>query len=394
MTVFGLTTAGVADPDSEASPQSITIAHWPAGVVPATGSDGHAEVVDTVTGIVHSFWQLKQVNGVWRAAMYAWTPLAGRGMGDPAHYYQGARASGVSTLGGLIRKQEVNDGDTMYRHALSLSLTFNALAATPGYSFPVTHTDGNAGTTNYGKIPMGSLLMLPPSFNAQALRTPELRKVAETLKTFGAYVVDRNTGTPFYIYVETGADFNLNKNGWNTTAASELDQLRKALRPLATASSWVDGNGQRVDLAAPQNLISMRGYWYKYKGTQAGVFDRWQQAVVFPATSTPIEQTNAGGRAYSGVTWAQPVVGTAYRVTAIATNGARFRMTIKDKATGALAFDSGDLSDGQSVDFVWMAPTFTITTTAKSGVSGVESTVRAELVAVPVVSQTTVQGCV
>jgi hypothetical protein len=113
---------------------------------------------------------------------------------------------------------------------------------------------------------------------------------------------------------------------------------------------------------------------------------------VFPATSTPIEQMNGGGSAYGGVTWAKPTVGTAYRLTAIATNGARFHMMMKDKATGALAFDSGDLSNGQSVDFVWTAQTFSITTIAKSGVSGVESTVRAELV--PVVSQTAIQSCV
>lgn len=394
MTIVGPTTAGVWDPDSEIRRPSITIPRWPAGVVPASGSDGHAEVVDTVSGIVHSFWQLKQVGGVWQAAQYAWTPLAGRGMGDASHYFQGARAAGVSTLGGLIRKQEVSDGDTMYRHVLAMSLTFNALAASPSYRFPATSADGNAATTNSGTIAMGSLMMLPASFDAQALRTPELRKVAETLKAYGAYVVDRNYGTPFYIYVENGADFNLHKNGWNNTAASELEQLRKALRPLATASSWLDGNGRSVDPAAPQNLLSMRGYWYKTKGTQAGVFDTWRQAVVFPATSTPIEQVNAGGRAYSGVAWAKPTVGTSYRLTAIATNGARFRMTMKDKATGALAFDSGDLSNGQAVDFVWLAPTFTITTTAKSGVSGVESTVRAELVAVPVVSPTAVQGCV
>lgn len=390
MTIVGATTAGVWDPDSEAYRASITVPRWPQGVIPASGSDGHAEVVDTASGIVHSFFKLKQVNGVWQAAQYAWTPLAGRGMGDASHYFQGARAAGVSTLGGLIRKHEVNDGDTMYRHALAMSLTFNALSASPSYRFPVTSADGNAATTNSGNIPMGSLMMLPAGFDAQALRTPELRKVAETLKAYGAYVVDRNVGTPFYIYVENGADFNLHRNGWNSVAASELDLLRQALRPLATASSWVDGNGAGSDPAVPQNLLSMRGYWYKTKGTQAGVFDTWRQAVVFPPTSTPIEQVNAGGRAYSRVSWAKPVVGDRYRVTATTTNGGRFRMTIKDKATGALAFDSGELFNGQSADLVWPADTFTVITTAMSGVSGVESTVTADLRALSSATQSVI----
>lgn len=385
--VTGPNANGIWDPDSEAYRTSITVPHWPAGVVPASGADGHAEIVDTVSGVVHSFWQLRQVGSGWQAAQYAWTPLAGRGIGDPAHYFQGARASGLSTLGGLIRKHEVADGDVMYRHALAMSLTYNGLSngvSAPKYTFPATSTDGNAATTNTGAIPMGALMMLPASFDAQALATPELRKVAETLKAYGAYVVDRNYGTPFVIYVENGADFNVHKNGWNTAAAADLETLRKALRPLAGAGGWLDGNNQAFDPGTvATNLLSMRGYWYKTKGPQPGTFDTWQQAVAFPATSTQIEQINAGGRAYSGVSWGGPTVGATYRVTAYATGGARVRFTLKDKTTGIVAFDSGDLSHGQTVEFAWPIQNFIVWTTAKSGVDGVESTVRAELVASP-----------
>lgn len=222
----------------------------------------------------------------------------------------------------------------------------------------------------------------------------ELCKVAETLNACGAYVVDRDVGTPFYIYVENGASFNLHKNGWNNVAASELDQLRMALRPLDKATGWIDGNGKGFNPAVAQNLLSMRGYWHKTKGPQAGVFDTWRQGVVFPATSTPIEQVNAGGRAYSDVIWPKPSVGASYRLTTIATNGARFRMTVKDKVTGELTFDSADLSDGQAVNLVWPSDTFTITTMAKSGVSGVESSVRANLRAVTPGSVPVMQGCV
>ena len=137
ITIIGLDSRGVWDPDSEVYRPGITVPHWPAGVVPAAGSDGHAEVVDTVTGMVHSFLKLRRVGNVWQAAQYGWTALAGRGLGDPSHYFQGTRATGVSTLGGLIRKQEVNDGDTIYRHALAMSLTFNALSPNPTYQFPL-----------------------------------------------------------------------------------------------------------------------------------------------------------------------------------------------------------------------------------------------------------------
>jgi len=84
------TTVGVSDPDSGAS-HVITIPHWPAGVLPASGTDGHADIVDPVTQTIHSFWKLKQINGRWTAALYSWSSLSGTGWGDPAHYYQGAR---------------------------------------------------------------------------------------------------------------------------------------------------------------------------------------------------------------------------------------------------------------------------------------------------------------
>lgn len=393
VTVTGPTSRGVWDPDSETYKASITIPHWPAGVVPASGSDGHAEVIDGAAGVVHSFWKLKQVYGVWQAAQYAWTPLAGRGMGDPAHYFQGARAAGVSTLGGLIRKHEVSDGDIMYRHALAMSLTYNALSASTPYTFPVTSSDSNAATTNSGQIPMGSLMLLPASFDAQSLATPELRKVAETLKVHGAYVVDRNVGTPFVIYVENGADFKLHKNGWSNATAKDLDRMRAALRSLASATGWLDGNGVSINPTAPLNLLSMRGYWYKTQGAQVGVFETWKQAVVFPPTMLPIEQSNAGGRAYSNVTWAKPKVGATYRLKAIATGGARFRMTVKDMATGVVAYDSGDMSNNQAMEFAWPSQSFTITTIAKSGVGGVVSAVRAELVAMPEAASLAMSAC-
>ena len=45
----------------------------------------------------------------------------------------------------------------------------------------------------------------------------------------GTLSADRNTGTPFVIYVEIGADFKLHKNGWNTATANDLDAMRAAI---------------------------------------------------------------------------------------------------------------------------------------------------------------------
>lgn len=166
MTVLGpRDKPGVWDPDTESIHKSIVIPRWPAGVLPASGSDGHADIVDPISGIIHSFFVLKNVDGQWRAQQYAWTRLDGRGWGEPGHYFQGARAAAVPTMGGLIRTREVNDGDSVYRHALAMSLTFNALSTGPTYIFPATSADGGAEKTNSGQIPEGALLMLPPDYD-------------------------------------------------------------------------------------------------------------------------------------------------------------------------------------------------------------------------------------
>src|SRR5262249_34963004 len=127
-------------PDDE-SRISITIPRWPKDVFPATGTDGHADIVDTIQGIIHSFWQLRKTAQSWQATQYSWTSLTGSGWGDPAHYFQGARAAGVPSSGGLIRRHEIDDGDVMYRHTLAASLDNSAFKT--GYTFPATSEDSD-----------------------------------------------------------------------------------------------------------------------------------------------------------------------------------------------------------------------------------------------------------
>ena len=38
---------------------AVTLPRWPADTLPATGADGHADIYDPVTGIIHSFWHSK-----------------------------------------------------------------------------------------------------------------------------------------------------------------------------------------------------------------------------------------------------------------------------------------------------------------------------------------------
>lgn len=357
----------------------VTIPHWPAAAQPATGTDGHADIVDPANNIIHSFWQLKQVGTQWTAAQYSWTKLDGRGWPDPAHYYQGARATGVPPSGGLIRTQEVATKPTYYPHALAMSLTFNGLSANPTYVFPATSADANAAKLNTGTFPEGSLVMLPPDFDTSKITDGELRRVAETLKRYGAYIVDANTGTPFVIYVEIGSGYNLHPAGWSATVGNELQLVRAALRRVTGAQSWIDGNGKTFTPTQNLNLLSMRGAWTLQSGSVGGAFNSWSQAVVFPATTTASVAVNRSNRGMNAVSWAKPVVGANYKLTARTTGGGKLRFTVYDQSTGKWVIDTGYLDNGQSQVFAWTANTPVLTLYAQSGV-GASSSVGGELI--------------
>lgn len=372
-------TVGVADPDNGDS-RVITIPRWPAGVLPAAGTDGHADIVDPVTKMIHSFWQLKQKDGRWTAELYSWSKLSGTGWGDPAHFYQGARAVGIPASAGLIRKHEINDGRAAYPHALAMSLTFNALAngvSSPAYIFPATSAD-NSASANTGSIPQGALMMLPPDFDSSRIVNSNLKKVVETLKTYGAYIVDRNTGTPFVIYVENDSGFSLSK-GWDNAIAHQLDLIRAGLRQVISAKAWVDGSGQPMSdaIKAQQqmNILSLRGPWTKQSGNTTATYDSTTQSLLFAATTTRTVHSNTNNTGLTRVKWAVPASGTDVRFLVAATGGAKLRLQVS--AQGAQTYDTKDLGDGQSVRFLWPANA-ALTLIATSGTNGTSS-VKAEL---------------
>lgn len=381
MVVYGKTSNGVWNPDAEKYQPSITIPHWPADTFPATGSDGHADIIDEQAGIIHSFWQLKKVGDKWTTQLYAWMPLKGRGWADPAHYYQGGRAVGIPSIAGIIRKHEVDDGKPTYEHALALSLTYNALSPNPTYVYPATSADNNAATTNYGQIPEGALLMLPSNYDSSKVASPALRKVIETLKKYGAYVVDRNDGTPFAIYVENGSTFKMSNLAWDNAVANELQRIRGSLKQVVGASSWIDGAGKATvsPLIVPQdlNVLSMRGNWIKSSGEVIGTFDTLTQSLVFPVTNkVKTVMTNSSGRSLTSVNWAKREAGKEQKFTVKATGGATLSMTVYSGSNVVLK--TASLGNGESARFIWPNGGW-ITLTATSGL-GQASSVSGELV--------------
>ena len=248
-------------------------------------------------------------------------------------------------------------------------MTFNALAADPAYTYPATAADINAAKLNHGTIPEGALVMLPATFDLAAIKNPALQKVARTLQSYGAYIVDANEGTPYAIYVEIGSKFSLMGDKWDNEIAAELDRIRGGLRRVVSVSQWVDGNGAVFTPPRNLNLLSMRGPWSAADGGATGAFETWEQAVVFPANGRKVVQSNTSGRSMQEINWAVPQPGVTYRLKVRGSNGATLRFELAD-AAGRKAYDSGVLANGATMDFKWPASGFKPWLTVASGERG------------------------
>lgn len=125
--------------------------------------------------------------------------------------------SNLSALGGTIRYGEwtyvKNNNLTYFRHALKMNMMAQKWYYWGGgggnqYRWPATTADGYASGSTYAgtnsQLKPGSLLALPSSFNVAALLTQPGRIIAETLKRFGAYLVDDTAWNACAVALERG----------------------------------------------------------------------------------------------------------------------------------------------------------------------------------------------
>lgn len=372
----------VADIANQLDGGVVTIAHFPADVVAATGSDGHCEVLEA-DGTLHSFYQLRKTATGYAAQKYARTSASGTGFGTVANP-DNVRAAGCSTAGGLLLASEF--GMDMVPHVLAIGMDKSGIKAGPVFPATLEDYDGGYG----GKFPMGTLFMLPPTFNIAALGRPELQAIARTLMSYGGRLVDATTGS-MNIYGEIGSRWNQSMVDGKYTATFDPDMqaIKAALRPVASVTGWLDRDGKPFTPTPHRsmNLLSMRGPWEGYNGSKTfGRYDAASDLLQAEATTDArtIRQLLWMHDEANRFEWKQqkwnlnPEPGVKYIVTAIGTGviTATLATSVNWKRTSS----TPKLTPGQSAPFTWPKDPATVAEVFVDKPAGGAASIRLELV--------------
>ena len=163
--------------------------HMPAAANGAAGTDGELIVIDG--DVAYNFWQFKRTSATTASAASfgAENIVTGDGWGSKSPFLgAGITAVGASQLGGLLVKDEVNDGSI--DHALQLVVDSKLVQS--GAIGQAIASDGSSAS---GIVKEGQLLAIPPGTPMPAGLSKLGQEVFTALQKYGAYVVDVAGGT-------------------------------------------------------------------------------------------------------------------------------------------------------------------------------------------------------
>jgi hypothetical protein len=160
----------------------------PAGVSPNPLYDGWFTIISADGRTAYDLWRARRLadGSISFQYMRIWN-LDGSGHGAPGQ--SSARGSGLPLFAGLIRPQELQNGEI--DHALAISVP---APASRNYVPPASTTDGNGATDS---LPEGARISLKPGVQLHSQRPlgPQQRRLAAALmlalRNYGAIVIGR-----------------------------------------------------------------------------------------------------------------------------------------------------------------------------------------------------------
>jgi hypothetical protein len=154
----------------------------PDGAEPDPNSDGHMAIVDLSRQLSWDMYRAKKEGDTWTAEWGYVFDLSGDGLQKPG--IGSARAAGFPLLAGLIRWDEIQNGEI--KHALVIAFDSPRAGV---YVNPASVGYGGAGGPL--TIPMGGRIQLDPTLDLDVLGLSDAGKViARALQEYGAYVGD------------------------------------------------------------------------------------------------------------------------------------------------------------------------------------------------------------
>ena len=214
--------------------------HSAGKVKPSPDTDGHLAIFQPDGWVLESLSAIRLANGDVVAGCNASYTDAKKG--DGTGWWNGRRASSFPDYAGIIRKGEIASG--RIPHAMVADLPAKLL--TREAVWPATTFDRNSGYG--GKLPMGSLLAIPPDVDVTKLQlSPPALVVAHAAQDYGIYVGDRG-GDGLTIVAEIGAPDTSWPGDWHDlqVIASHLQRVTN------NDAKHIGGGGTpRVALAPP-----------------------------------------------------------------------------------------------------------------------------------------------
>jgi len=202
--------------------------HIPKDAKVTGGTDGHLSIIQPDGRWAYELYAATKVNdNKWTSTRVVKTDLFSDGLSD------GARASSISHLIGLIRTHEV--AEKKIPHVLALGLPDESLK--DGFVWPARGQD-TSNNKYSGTVPMGSLFAIPPDVDLGKLGlSAEGLALGRALQDYGAYVLVR-AGTAALF-----AEPNANNAAMNRMKSDYQNKLFSHLRPVTNNSSKNPGGG-------------------------------------------------------------------------------------------------------------------------------------------------------
>jgi hypothetical protein len=221
----------------------------PAGVRPASGSDGHLTVVSADRTTAWEFWRCTSAGfGGYTAEVIVQWDLTGPGYasrrGDNS-----ARGSGTPLIATTLRAEEALNG---IDHALGI--TVPSVASDYVYA-PASHSDGHGGSD---AVKYGMLFVLRPDYAPPRPSGTGERNVIQALKTYGAYVVDQGADFEMdadFTHPEIWAKTGLHTNSFDFTGADFRPAKAGGASP--ESAQGASGKRRRVVLRADRGRLRL-----------------------------------------------------------------------------------------------------------------------------------------